>query len=225
MKLIVLPLRFSCLKALRLKDLKRQLIFSSLLLLNAGLLMVDHIHFQYNGILFGVLLLSLGAMISEEYLKSALYFTVLLHTKHIFVYLAPVYFIYLLRSYCFGGASLSTALRRVIKLAAVVAGITALSFGPFYDHIPQVISRLFPFKRGLSHAYWAPNFWALYNVVDKAAAILVHRQSSTVTTTSGLVQTFDHQVLPSITPFTTFVITGIMMLPCLGKLWLLSGNR
>ena len=72
-----------------------------LLLTNIGLFMVDHIHFQYNGFLSGVLLLSISSLASQQYLVSGLLFSALLMLKHIYLYIAPAFIVYMFRSYCF----------------------------------------------------------------------------------------------------------------------------
>ncbi|XP_077623675.1 dolichyl pyrophosphate Glc1Man9GlcNAc2 alpha-1,3-glucosyltransferase isoform X5 [Crocuta crocuta] len=80
---------------------KPKFILSVLLLWNFGLLIVDHIHFQYNGFLFGLMLLSIARLFQKRHMEGAFLFTALLHFKHIYLYVAPAYGIYLLRSYCF----------------------------------------------------------------------------------------------------------------------------
>ncbi|KAM8899065.1 dolichyl pyrophosphate Glc1Man9GlcNAc2 alpha-1,3-glucosyltransferase isoform 4-T4 [Spinachia spinachia] len=76
-------------------------VLAVLLLWNFGLLVVDHLHFQYNGFLFGFLLLSLAKHLQHRHLQGALLFSILLNLKHIYLYMAPAYGVYLLRSYCF----------------------------------------------------------------------------------------------------------------------------
>ncbi|CAO1443056.1 unnamed protein product [Diamesa tonsa] len=192
---------------------------STLLLANIGLLYVDHIHFQYNGILFGILLLSIGKMLQMQYIQSTFYYAWLINMKHIFIYIGPVYFVYLIKYYIVGRKFIPN----FTKVGSVATLVTLFAFGPFIKQLPQVLSRLFPFKRGLSHAYWAPNFWAIYNFGDKVLAKVKNIKSSD--NTGGLVQTFDHAVLPSISPLTTFIITSIMMIPCLLKLSINSKKR
>ncbi|XP_075159185.1 ALG6/ALG8 family glucosyltransferase xit [Haematobia irritans] len=214
-----------CLRSLQRMGVKiNRSLAEVLLLLNVGLIFVDHIHFQYNGFLYGILLFSISYLLEERYVMCAFVFACLLNFKHIFLYMAPAFGIYLLRNYC-----LDASKNLVFALAKLlVAGLTpfALSFGPFWQHVPQVLSRLFPFKRGLTHAYWAPNFWALYNTADKVASTVLRvRSSSGPTTSSGLVQEFEHVVLPSVRPVATFALTLAFMLPILMKLCRYANKR
>lgn len=151
---------------------KKQAHASALsVLLSPGLLIIDHIHFQYNGFLYGILILSIVlARKKSGLLASGIVFAALLCLKHIYLYLAPAYFVYLLRAYCLGPRSVfDIKFGNCVKLGLGIATVAGLAFGPFiyYDQMPQVLSRLFPFSRGLCHAYWAPNVWAMYSFSDR----------------------------------------------------------
>ena len=142
------------------------------ILLSPGLLIVDHIHFQYNGFLYGLLILSLVlARKQSTLLYSGITFAILLCLKHIYLYLSLPYFVYLLRVYCFDPRSmLRPRFGNAFKLGIGVLGVFGIAFGPFafWGQLLQLKERLFPFSRGLCHAYWAPNIWAIYSFIDRA---------------------------------------------------------
>jgi len=204
-----------------------------LLLSNTGLFLVDHIHFQYNGFLSGILLLSIGSLGTGNYMLASVWFSVLLNLKHIYLYIAPAYGIFMLRSYCFKSTQdgrilwSSFSLLHLLSLGVAVLANVAIAFGPFLHcgQLEQVLSRLFPFGRGLCHAYWAPNTWAVYNTVDKVLVVagkMMGKLDSSVTVasmTGGLVQDITHTVLPNISPLATAIITQVSMVPALVKLW------
>ncbi|ORY89260.1 family 57 glycosyltransferase [Leucosporidium creatinivorum] len=219
-------------------DYPTAVIIASSVLLHPGLLIVDHMHFQYNGFLLGLLLWSVVAAREDNLYACAALFAALLNFKHIFIYLAPPYFIFLLRRHCFSkGSECSSSssrqfqMDRLVELGVIVVSIFALSFGPFLiaggtAGIRQIFSRLFPFQRGLNHAYWAPNVWALVSAVDRVLVkYLLSRgwpiSPSAVTSASrGLIGTIEFGVLPAVTPTVTFSLTLAISLVYLTKLWL-----
>lgn len=187
------------------------------IVLSPGLLIIDHIHFQYNGFMYGILVYSLIAARNNMPLLSGFLFAVLLCFKHIYLYLAPAYFAYLLRIYVLKSTPPSKAggiwpvvgidWNRTFKLGTVVVGTFLVAFGPFalYGKLPDLLSRLFPFSRGLTHAYWAPNVWAVYSFVDRALSFFAG--NSTTSSTRGLVGDVAFAVLPDISPRLTFLLT------------------
>ncbi len=190
------------------KSDQRSIVAFMLLITNSGLILLDHVHFQYNGMLLGILLGSLAMLlqsikVQEQHerhqsnnsntnkanrsmqkfdLFGAVLFALLLTFKHMYLTLSPFYFFYLLRRCCFTISETTKERKHVLKeqfsfTPLVCLGCTVLFvlIGPFVpflrygvkEQMSQIISRLFPWQRGLCHDYWAGNVWALYLGLEK----------------------------------------------------------
>ncbi|KAF7814805.1 putative dolichyl pyrophosphate Glc1Man9GlcNAc2 alpha-1,3-glucosyltransferase [Senna tora] len=206
-------------------DSRRQKLIWSLVIWSPMLFIVDHMHFQYNGFLIGILLISLSYLEEGRDVLGGLVFAVLLCFKHLFAVAAPVYFIYLLKHYCWGG--MLKGFSRLLIMGAVVTAVFAAAFGPFIylGQIDQIARRMFPFGRGLCHAYWAPNFWVFYIIFDKGLAFMLRKLGFRIPTpkasfTAGLVgNSSPFSVLPQVTPSVTFTLVLLALSPCLIKAW------
>ncbi|PKA58878.1 putative dolichyl pyrophosphate Glc1Man9GlcNAc2 alpha-1,3-glucosyltransferase [Apostasia shenzhenica] len=204
----------------------RRRLALALVLWSPALLIVDHIHFQYNGFLLGILLISLSFLVEGWDLAGGVTFAVLICSKHLFMVAAPVYFVYLLRHYCNG--DWGRAVSRFLVMGSAVSVVFIATFGPFayYGQIHQVFRRLFPFGRGLCHAYWAPNFWVFYILLDKILAFLLCKFGFSVRTpeasfTGGLVgDSSSFAVLPQVNPIIALILVLLAMIPCLVKTFL-----
>ncbi|KAG0200162.1 glycosyl transferase [Mortierella sp. GBA30] len=215
-----------------------QKIINWSLMLNPGLIMVDNMHFQYNGFLYGILIHSLVDAKQGKLLRSGILFAALLNFKHIYLYIAPSYFAFLLRAYCFENAGNSIRAKSWISafrplhflaLSISVVAVFAASLGPFIalNQLPQLAGRLFPFKRGLCHSYWAANFWALYSFVDRIMILLVSKTllgqylnlsldpAALSATTRGLVGDTAFGILPTVTAQHTLILTVLLQIPSL----------
>ncbi|KAK0468323.1 glycosyltransferase family 57 protein [Desarmillaria tabescens] len=209
-------------------DPRMQRIISASLFLHPGFLIVDHMHFQYNGFMFGILLWSILMARNGNRLASGILFAVLLNFKHIYMYLAPAYFVYLLGSYCFSSSG-EIQIKNFLSLANSVIAVFLVSLGPFLvmGQLPQLLSRLFPFTRGLNHAYWAPNVWALVTFADRVllryarrvGADMVINEPGVISASRGLVGDTVFAVLPNVQPIHTFTLTLAFQSIVLLKLW------
>lgn len=219
----------------------RALVLALSLVLSPGLLIIDHIHFQYNGMMYGILVLVISSARLEKYLWCGFWFSVLLCFKHIYLYLAPAVFVFLLRAYTLNllydtkRSFYHNAIRLVrwwnlVKLGSIVIAVFAVAFGPFvyYEKMPNLVARLFPFSRGLNHAYWAPNVWAVYSFCDRFLIQLYKRiplsrnilktlfhfnpellknDALLSSSTRGIVGDTEFLILPTITPRLSFLLT------------------
>jgi alpha-1,3-glucosyltransferase len=109
---------------------QRPFLALALVVWSPALLAVDHVHFQYNGFLIGLLLLSLHFLEQGWDLIGGVVFACLLCSKHLFLVAAPVYFMYLFRHYCCGRGVVK-GLGRLVLMGSGVAAVFAAAFVPF----------------------------------------------------------------------------------------------
>ncbi|OQR70733.1 putative dolichyl pyrophosphate Man9GlcNAc2 alpha-1 [Tropilaelaps mercedesae] len=131
------------------------------LLINPALILIDHGHFQYNGVCFGLFVMSVALMKKGRYALAAVAFSLAVNFKQMALYFAAPVFIHLLKLN--------------VKRLALISLATLATFGiiwaPFAwyggHHLPtQVVYRIFPFQRGIFEDKVA-NFWYVTSVLVK----------------------------------------------------------
>lgn len=145
-----------------------------------SLVLVDHGHFQYNGVSLGLFLGALGCFAHERDSLAAALFCGSIYFKHMGLYYALAVFAYLV-------SKMLHICRRVSVLAACcyaasitnsIAITTAVSFWPWIGEprlLLHVLRRLFPVARGLYEDKVA-NVWCSLSVLIKLNRMLSNDQ-------------------------------------------------
>ncbi|KAF9584588.1 Glucosyltransferase-like protein [Lunasporangiospora selenospora] len=138
-----------------------------LILLQPGLILIDHGHFQYNSVMLGFVLWAVACFLNDQDVLGSIFFCLALGFKQMALYFSPAVFSYLL------GKSLRQGffgcIWKLIKLGIAVILTLGLLFSPWLqsqEEILQVINRIFPVFRGLYQDKVA-NVWCAVNVVVK----------------------------------------------------------
>eukprot|EP00927_Polykrikos_kofoidii_P052189 TRINITY_DN45977_c0_g1_i1.p1 TRINITY_DN45977_c0_g1~~TRINITY_DN45977_c0_g1_i1.p1 ORF type:complete len:559 (+),score=41.53 TRINITY_DN45977_c0_g1_i1:138-1679(+) len=141
------------------------------------LVLIDHGHFQYNGVCLGLCLAAVGCLAQGRSIMASILFVCGFLFKQIALYYAPAFFFAILAMCLQRSCSLFLALRRVATKGIVVLSIILVLFAPWLASpepsmaTSQVIRRMFPFGRGLYEDKVA-NVWCTISVFLKLHRLL-----------------------------------------------------
>ncbi|KAN0047446.1 hypothetical protein ACTA71_001828 [Dictyostelium dimigraforme] len=150
------------------RNISQQISAFLFISLQPGLLLIDHGHFQYNGISLGLALFAITFIIRDQHLWASFFFVLSLNYKQMSLYYSPAFFFYLLLSNLELGSfsKLGRSIFEISKIGIVVVFTFILCWIPFLsiEQASQVLFRLFPFARGLYEDKVA-NFWCFISVI------------------------------------------------------------
>ncbi|KAF2076732.1 hypothetical protein CYY_001989 [Polysphondylium violaceum] len=161
------------------KDLGSRILAFLFISLQPGLLLIDHGHFQYNGVSLGLALFGITFILANRHLVGSAFFVLSLNYKQMSLYYAPAFFFYLF----FSNLNLSSLSKikqsfvNILLIGIVVILSFVLCWLPFLsiEQSSQVLHRLFPFARGLYEDKVA-NFWCSISILVNLKKLLSHDQ-------------------------------------------------
>lgn len=157
------------------------------ILVQPGLILIDHGHFQYNGVSIGLAILGIALILKDNDMLGSFFFALSLNFKQMSLYYSPAFFFYLLGKNI-DRKRLGYSLFRIILIGLVVIGTFVLCWLPFLFNIDNaivVLNRLFPVHRGLYEDKVA-NFWCSISPVLKIKNLLDVQQVLKLCTTATL---------------------------------------
>lgn len=158
----------------RKEDLESKLNVFVALAAQPGLLLIDHGHFQYNGISLGLAILSTALILDDHDLLGSMAFSLSLNYKQMSLYYAPAFFFVLLAKSVRhpAGVISFTSFSRLFQIGLVVLATFAVCWSPFLlqndplAQVSQIFYRIFPVARGLYEDKVA-NFWCSISPIFK----------------------------------------------------------
>lgn len=147
-----------------------------LLALHPSLLLIDHGHFQYNGVCIGLSLMAVLSICQDYDVAGSVLFSLALNFKQMTLYYSPVFFFVLLSKVLHTGRrqGLVAGMQHLARIGGSVIATFVVLWGPFClfplgdstcaSSTFQVLRRLFPFSRGIFEDKVA-NVWYVVSVM------------------------------------------------------------
>jgi len=151
------------------------------ILMQPGIILIDHVHFQYNTVMLGLVLASMSSILAGRYMWSSIFFVFALGFKQMALYYAPAIFAYLLGVCVFPRLNFP----RFLGIAVVTVASFAILFLPMFlgalydahrgvDARPDLFGHFAPLPI-LSQYSFRINYKAWYYPIIQQSAQIIHR--------------------------------------------------
>ncbi len=151
------------------------------ILMQPGTILIDHVHFQYNTVMLGLVLASMSSVLAGRYMWSCVFFVLALGFKQMALYYAPAVFAYLLGVCIFPRINIPRFLGiAVVTVVSFAILLLPLILGGLYDSTrgiearPELQGRAAPLPLFSEYSYLI-NYKAWYYPIIQQLTQMIHR--------------------------------------------------